>query len=60
MTITITLPRIPGAAETERVLRRLLPVAKPLLLTVADAYGLGLPVRMLELGLKITRPTTQD
>jgi len=60
MTITITLPRIPALAVAERGLRLLRPVAVPALLTVADAYGAGTLVRIVELGFKIARSAVQD
>ncbi len=60
MTINITLPRVPVPAVTERGLRRLLPLAKPAILAVADAYGVGTPVRALGLGFKIAQYTAQS
>ncbi|WP_445525763.1 hypothetical protein [Streptomyces cyslabdanicus] len=61
MTITITLPRIPVPAVTERGLRLLLPVvAEPVLLALADLCGVGTPVRLLGLGIKLVLPPTRD
>ncbi|AEW99685.1 hypothetical protein [Streptantibioticus cattleyicolor] len=48
MTFITALPVPPVA-------RRLLPLARPVLLAVADAYGVGLPVRAVGLGLTIAR-----
>ncbi|OIJ86797.1 hypothetical protein [Streptomyces colonosanans] len=61
MTINITLPRIPVLTVAEHGLRLLLPVALPaILVAVADAYGVGLLVRILEIGFKIARSTAHD
>ncbi|MGW2650561.1 GNAT family acetyltransferase [Streptomyces sp. NPDC001393] len=60
MTITITLPRFTLPAVAERGLRTLLPVAEPAVLAVADACGVGMPVRLLGLGVKLARSATQD
>ncbi|MEV5011510.1 MULTISPECIES: GNAT family acetyltransferase [unclassified Streptomyces] len=60
MTITITLPRLSVPAVTERGLRLLLPAAEPALLALADLCGVGTPVRLLGLGIKLVRSPTQD
>ncbi|MFF4795210.1 GNAT family acetyltransferase [Streptomyces sp. NPDC001276] len=59
MTIIITLPRFPVPAVTERGLRQLLPVAEPAILALADACGIGMPVSLLWLSIKLARSSTQ-
>jgi hypothetical protein len=60
MTITITLPRVSMPAATEHGLRLLLPVAEPAILALADACGIGVPVRLLQFGIKIARSAAQS
>ncbi|MGW3510004.1 GNAT family acetyltransferase [Streptomyces sp. NPDC000994] len=59
MTITSTLPRFPVSAVTERGLR-LLPVAEPAILALADACGIGMSVSVLWLGVKVARTSTRS
>ncbi|MGX4690534.1 GNAT family acetyltransferase [Streptomyces sp. JNUCC 63] len=59
MAITITLPRFPVSAVTERGLR-LLPAAEPAILALADACGIGMPVRLLGLSVKLARSAAQS
>ncbi|MGW4518706.1 hypothetical protein ACWEO4_44010 [Streptomyces sp. NPDC004393] len=59
MTITITLPRFPVPTVTERGLW-LLSVAEPAILALPDACGVGLPVSLLWLGIKVARSATQS
>ncbi|MEV5086246.1 GNAT family acetyltransferase [Streptomyces sp. NPDC056159] len=59
MTITITLPRFPVSAVTERGLRQLLPAAEPAMLALADACGIGMPVS-LWLSIKRARSAAQN
>ncbi|GGJ69761.1 hypothetical protein [Streptomyces brasiliensis] len=61
MTITITLPRIRVPTVTERDLRRLLSLAEPAIMAIADACGAGLPVQItLRLGLKIAQQVSRS
>ncbi|MFH9982030.1 hypothetical protein ACH4ND_22860 [Streptomyces sp. NPDC017179] len=60
MTITITLPRFPVPEMAERGLRQLRPVAEPAVLALADACGVGMPVSLLWLGVKLARSSTQS
>ncbi|MFB7739036.1 hypothetical protein ACFC08_32545 [Streptomyces sp. NPDC056112] len=60
MTITITLPRFPVPAVTERGLRQLLPAAEPATLALADACGIGMPVSLLWLSIKLARSAVQN
>ncbi|MEU1299412.1 GNAT family acetyltransferase [Streptomyces shenzhenensis] len=61
MTITITLPRIRVPTVTERDLRRVLSLAEPAIMAVADACGAGLPVRIaLGIGLKIAQQASRS
>ncbi|MFB7114697.1 hypothetical protein [Streptomyces sp. NPDC056291] len=60
MTITITLPRFPVPAVTERGLRKLLPTAEPAILALADACGIGMPVSLLWLSIKLARSAAQN
>ncbi|MFJ2721645.1 hypothetical protein ACWDAO_31675 [Streptomyces sp. NPDC001212] len=60
MTITITLPRFPVPAVTERGLRQLLPAAEPAILALADACGIGMPVSLLWLSVKLARSAVQN
>ncbi|MFJ8793736.1 GNAT family acetyltransferase [Streptomyces sp. NPDC102462] len=60
MTITIALPRFPVPAVTARGLRQLLPVAEPAILAVADACGIGMPVSLLWLSVKLARSSARS
>ncbi|MFE4416435.1 hypothetical protein [Streptomyces sp. NPDC056821] len=61
MTITITLPRFPVPEVAERGWRQLLPaVAEPAILALADACGIGMPVSLLWLSVKLARSSTQN
>ncbi|MFE7428069.1 hypothetical protein [Streptomyces sp. NPDC057545] len=60
MTITITRPRSPVPAVTERGLRQLQPVAEPAILALANACGIGIPVSLLWLSIKLARSSTQS
>ncbi|MFE4415470.1 hypothetical protein [Streptomyces sp. NPDC056821] len=60
MTITITLPRFPIPAVTERDLRQLLPAAEPVILALADVCGIGMPVSLLWLSIKLARSAAQN
>ncbi|MFE9174348.1 hypothetical protein [Streptomyces kebangsaanensis] len=59
MTITITLPRFPVPEVAERGLR-LLPVAEPAILALADACGIGMPVSLLWLSIRLARSAAQN
>ena len=60
MAIDITFPRIPVSAVTGRDLRRLLPLAEPVIMALADACGAGIPLRLaLGIGLKAAQSTSQ-
>ncbi|MFE7215446.1 hypothetical protein ACFU93_37135 [Streptomyces sp. NPDC057611] len=57
MTITITLPRFPVPAVTERGLG---PTAEPAILALAEACGIGMPVSLLWLSIKLARSAAQN
>ncbi|MER6980741.1 hypothetical protein [Streptomyces carpinensis] len=64
MTIAITLPRfpVPELAVPELAVRglRLLPVAEPAILVLADVCGIGMPVSLLWLSVKLVRSAAQN
>lgn len=57
--MTITLPRCTSLAVAERRMRMLLPVAEPAILAVANACGIGAPVRLLQIGVRLARSAAQ-
>jgi hypothetical protein len=55
MTITITLPSVPGSSDLRRALRMLWPLALIALPAVAEAAGASILVRLvLEVAMRMT------
>jgi hypothetical protein len=61
MAFTVTLPPIPVPAVTDRDLRRLLSLAEPAVMALADACGAGFALRLaLGLGLKAVQSASES
>ncbi|MFB7114840.1 hypothetical protein [Streptomyces sp. NPDC056291] len=56
----MTCGRLTIPAVTERGLRQLLPTAEPVILALANACGIGMPVSLLWLSIKLARSAAQN